>query len=631
MAFFRRYCRNRNYVTGPGRVYEFFIRGHNAGESLMCGIIGYANADARNIAVPLLEGLSRLEYRGYDSAGIAVSGTDLTVYKHSGELEMLIERVPESGPSGAVGIGHTRWSTHGPPTDENAHPHTDCTDRVAVVHNGIIENARGLRRALEANGHTFDSQTDTEVIPHLIEAELDRSTAPETAFRNAVSQLEGSYAVGALIEGEAAIYATRHRSPLVLGLGDEWYYLASDVPAFLEYTNRVIYLEDGQVATIRPNALTVTNEDGSPTQPLAETVDWDTNAAKKGGYPHYMLKEIYDQPTAIEWCLRGRVGTPTDSVAIRSMEPLDRPEQIHFVSCGSSHHASLYGAQLLRERGIPAYAFLASEYDPGSIPIDDGTLVVAVTQSGETADTLYALSGAMEAGATTVAVTNVVGSTAARKADHTMYIRAGPEVGVAATKTFASQLVALSMFSSTLTDSWTPSLKQALCDLPGQIQQILDKSTMESIATDFLGSDAFFFIGRSYNAPVALEGALKTKEITYEHAEGFAAGELKHGPLSLVTDETPVIALWTAGADPAAMRTNIREVAARGAPVVVVTDSPGSAPEVADRIDVVPKTHPWTSPVLVNTSLQLFAYRIASALGRPIDKPRNLAKSVTVR
>ncbi|WP_255193450.1 glutamine--fructose-6-phosphate transaminase (isomerizing) [Natronobeatus ordinarius] len=595
----------------------------------MCGIIGYTGDDERAVLDVLLDGLSGLEYRGYDSAGLAISNASLSVYKREGELSNLEAVLPE-GLDGFAGVGHTRWSTHGPPSDENAHPHTDCQGRVAVVHNGIVENYAPLRAELEARGHTFESETDTEVVPHLIEEHLADGADPERAFRRTVERLEGSYAVAAVFSGRETVYATRQASPLVLGVGDDGHYLASDAPAFIEYTDRVIYLEDGQFATITPSDVTVTDERGQPADVTVRRLEWEPEDAGKSGYDHYMVKEIHEQPTAIRRCLGGRARELDGSVTIDELTDLETPSSVQFVACGTSYHASLYGARLLRERGISAQSFLASEYDADALPIDEETLVVGVTQSGETADTLSALRSANRAGATTLAVTNVVASSAARACDHTTYIRAGPEIGVAATKTFASQQVALAMVASVLAGEFPRSFVEGLRDVPDDVQSILDTSRARSIAEQYEDADAYFFIGRGYNRPVALEGALKMKEITYKHAEGFAAGELKHGPLALVTPQTPVFAVI--GADDASEKTlsNVTEVESRGAPVVAVTDSPERVERHADATLEVPDTHPCLTPILANVQLQLVAYHVANRLGRSIDKPRNLAKSVTV-
>jgi len=601
----------------------------------MCGIIGYTPAQTesqpnRDILDVLLDGLSDLEYRGYDSAGVAITNSSVSVYKRNGELSELEATVPDGSVGGYAGIGHTRWSTHGPPSDENAHPHTDCNGSVAVVHNGIIENYRELREELAAAGHEFDSQTDTEVIPHLIETSLDQGADVEMAFRRAIDRLEGSFAVAAVFSGSEAVYATRNQSPLVLGIGEDGYHLASDVPAFLDHTDQVVYLQDDQFAKLCPSGVEITDKRETLVDMPVKTVEWDPEEAGKSGYDHYMLKEINEQPRAIRNCVRGRVDEMTGSVSIKELDDLDRPERIHLVACGTSYHASLYAARLFRNGGIPATTFYASEYDASAVPIDEKTLVIGVTQSGETADTLGALRAANNERAETLTVTNVVGSSASRETDHVMYIRAGPEISVAATKTFASQQVALAMLSSTLTGECSHKFVEGLRALPDQIQSILDSSPAKEIVDTYANSDAYFFIGRGYGAPVALEGALKMKEITYKHAEGFPGGELKHGPLALVTDRTPVVAIVSGKSNAEKMIGNVKEVEAREAPVITVTDSSDTAENYADHLLRIPDTACQFTPILANVQLQLLAYWTANQLGRSIDKPRNLAKSVTV-
>jgi glucosamine--fructose-6-phosphate aminotransferase (isomerizing) len=597
----------------------------------MCGIIGYVGPNS-NPAEVLMSGLSTLEYRGYDSAGIAVANSTLDVEKREGELEMLEKAVATRTFSGNVGIGHTRWSTHGPPSDRNAHPHMDSDESVAVVHNGIIENYQELRDELHAEGIIFSSDTDSEVVPHLVAKHLEEGDDPETAFQRAVDRLEGSYALACVIEGEDAIFAAREDSPLVLGIGDDGYFLASDVPAFLEYTRDVVYIDDGEFVTLRPEGYDI-SKDGQSVSKEVKTVEWSAEQTGKSGYEHFMLKEIHEQPASLRQCLSGRVDELAGHIVVDELDGLKAPRKVQFVACGTSYHASLYAAELLRDAGVPATATLASEFATASPPLPDGTLVVGITQSGETADTMSALRDANRRGAETLALTNVVGSSAARECDHVLYIRAGPEIGVAATKTFSSQLIGANLLVEKLLGNTTTSreLIEALRDLPSNVQAILDDSNAEALVDDYLDSEAFFFIGRGLHFPVALEGALKFKEITYEHAEGFAAGELKHGPLALVTANTPVFAVVT-GNDENARKTigNIKEVEARDAPVVVVTDGASDAARYADVVLEIPETHKRMAPLLANIQLQLVAYHMANRLGRSIDKPRNLAKSVTV-
>jgi len=602
----------------------------------MCGII--ARIGHGNAAESLLTGLENLEYRGYDSAGIAVqNGSGVKVHKCSGEVSRLKSSL-NGQPHGNMGIGHTRWSTHGPPTDENAHPHTDTAGDVAVVHNGVIDNYDELKAELRAKGHEFDSDTDSEVIPHLIDEYREETGDTEQAVRRAVDTLEGSYAIAAIVDGEEAVYAARKGSPLVLGLDDEEWYLASDVPAFLEHTDEVIYLEDGDIVVLDPDSYQISDLDGTPIERSTDTVDWDPEDAGKGEYDHYMLKEINNQPTSLANTIEGRI--EDGDVAFESLPPgsFDEIESVQFVACGTSYHAAMYGAQLTREAGLRTEVLRASEYGSTSGPVDENTLVIAVTQSGETADTLDAVRQATERGARSLAVTNVVGSTAAREADDAVYIRAGPEVGVAATKTYSSQAVTLALLTQRIAadvPEGTPAddraeMLEALKDLPEHVEAVLETSQAEALAQDVFDSKSYFFIGHGLGHSVALEGALKFKEITYEHAEGFAAGQLKHGPLALVTDETPVFAVSTGSDSDSKTKTNAIEAQSRGAPIVAVGPDDGSLVDIADAHLSVPDTHPVWAGLLANVQLQLLSYYAATQLDRPIDKPRNLAKSVTV-
>jgi glucosamine--fructose-6-phosphate aminotransferase (isomerizing) len=660
----------------------------------MCGIIGYVSTGQRGNdgddggatgggrALPVLvDGLRNLEYRGYDSAGVAlVEDDDLSVHKQEGVIDDL--DLPDEH-AAACGVGHTRWSTHGKPTDANAHPHTDCTGDVAVVHNGIVENYDTLRASLEAAGHEFSSETDTEVVPHLLEAELATRWAAATdggrvdddvdaaddespgeadgdasdAFRTAnasgafedvnlvaaveavVDRLNGSYAIAVTVAGRDEVVVARQDSPLVLGRGDGANFVASDVTAFVEHTRDVVYLEDGDVARVGADAVDVRN-DGEWVERDTKTVDWEAEAAEKAGYDHYMLKEIHEQPHALRQTLSGRVDATAGDVDLDLDLPasvLEDVTEIQLVACGTSYHAGLYARQLLEAfADVRVTVEVASEYEftGGRDPWE--TLVVAVTQSGETADTLSAMRTAAKAGARTLAVTNTVGSTAAREADDALYIRAGPEIGVAATKTFAAQVTALSLLTvhvgrrrGTLTSERASRLLENLRGLPGAVQQLLDASDrLEAVASEYVDEDAYFFVGRQLGAAVALEGALKLKEIAYVHAEGFPSGELKHGTLALVTEDTPVLTVLTDGARPDETLNNVKEVESRGAPVVGFS----SHDAAANYLDVeipIPDLG-VLGPLVANVGLQLFAYHVANDLGRAIDKPRNLAKSVTV-
>ena len=602
----------------------------------MCGITARVGTDGS--LGPLLDSLKRLEYRGYDSAGIAVqNGAGISINKCKGEVSALEDALATVSHDGPIGIGHTRWSTHGSPSDVNAHPHTGNDGRVAAVHNGIIENYVELRDELTERGSRFTSETDTEVIPHLVEERLAAGDDPETAFRTAIDRLEGSYAIAVIIDDELAVYATRNGSPLVIGVGDDARYLASDVPAFLHRTDQVVYLEDDDVVVLTADDHRITDLRGTPITRPIETVDWDPEDAEKGSYDHYMLKEIHEQPMALRQTLHGRIGD--DDVDLESFPPgtFEEVDRVRLLACGTSYHAGMYGEWLLSNNGVDANTFIASEYSAYPAPVDESTLVIGVTQSGETADTLEALSAAREQGARTLAVTNVIGSTAARTCDDALFIRAGPEIGVAATKTFSSQVAALVLLTERLVRDMTgePTTDyetrfDALESLPDHVESVVNGTQAASISQRWLGDSGHFFIGRGGAYSVALEGALKFKEITYEHAEGFAAGELKHGPLALVTPETPVFAVGT-GHHQSRLESNVNEIQSRGAPVVVV--APRTATRLVDTADEflpVPATHPDLVAILANVQLQLIAYHAANEMDRSIDKPRNLAKSVTV-
>jgi glucosamine--fructose-6-phosphate aminotransferase (isomerizing) len=614
----------------------------------MCGIIGYVGeldsggqtdgGAVDSVGAIVHEGLRNLEYRGYDSAGVALVGASsgLTVAKRSGEVDGLT--VPDV-PDATHGVGHTRWSTHGPPTDANAHPHTDCAGDVAVVHNGIVENYEALKA--ELSDHEFTSDTDTEVIPHLIEEELaaDPDADLLAAVRRVEDRLEGSYAICAVREGNDRIIVARRGSPLVLGRGENASFVASDVTAFLEHTRDVTYLEDGDVAALSPDGVEIVAR-GEPVEREVETVTWEADAAEKGGYDHYMRKEIHEQPESLRQTLAGRLDVDAGDVDLDVSFPpgfLADLEEIRIVACGTSYYAGRYAARLFEDlAGVRATVEIASEYEFGAGRTPDRTLVVAVTQSGETADTLGAVRRANAPGARTFAVTNTLGSTVTREVDGTAFIRAGPEIGVAATKTFASQVATLAMLAvavgrdrGALGAADARSVLEDLRGLPGAVQQVLDEEEqVREAAREYGDGEAFFFVGRALGVPVALEGALKLKEISYDHAEGFAAGELKHGPLALVTPETPVLAVLTDGARADETMNNVTEAQTRGAPALGCV----SAGDEYDTLDVsfeVPDVG-VVEPLVANVYLQLFAYHVANDKGRAIDKPRNLAKSVTV-
>ncbi|GKZ14662.1 glutamine--fructose-6-phosphate transaminase (isomerizing) [Haladaptatus sp. T7] len=600
----------------------------------MCGITGYIGNE--NCSTIVAQCLKNLEYRGYDSAGIALLDDSLEVNKRSGEIDNLT--VPSTS-NATCGIGHTRWSTHGAPTERNAHPHTDCTERIAVVHNGIIDNYEEFKTDL-LNEHQFTSETDTEVIAHLIEEALNEDGVDlREAVERVVSKLSGSFAIAVTAVGYDGIVAARQDSPLVIGHDDDATFLGSDVTAFVEHTRTVTFLEDGDIARLTEDGVTILN-DGEVVEREPQTVDWDADAAEKGGYEHYMRKEIHEQPRAVRQALSGRIDELAGTVDLDlslSEEYCRSLDEIQIVACGTSYYAGLYAAGLLEEYAdVRVSVHIASEYEFKGNRDPWRTLVVAVTQSGETADTLRALRKAAGSGARTLAVTNTVGSTVTREVDDTVYIRAGPEIGVAASKTFVSQVATLTLVTvylgqqrDALSSNERASILEELSAVPSAIQQVLDaEPTVQREAKAFADSESFFFIGRRLGHPVALEGALKLKEISYEHAEGFAGGELKHGPLALVTEDTPVIAVLTDETNASETLHNVKEVESRGAPVIGVTsdDDPNA---VFDTTFDVPSIG-LMEPVVGNVYLQLFAYHVAKEKGRDIDKPRNLAKSVTV-
>ncbi|WP_152040981.1 glutamine--fructose-6-phosphate transaminase (isomerizing) [Salinigranum salinum] len=600
----------------------------------MCGIIGYVGDEP---ALPILRtGLENLEYRGYDSVGVSLRGDEgIRLFKQAGRIKDLVLPDDET----TVGIGHTRWSTHGEPTDANAHPHTDCGGDVAVVHNGIIENYDTLREELERDGHTFTSETDTEVVPHLVEERLAAGDDLPTAVTRVLDRLEGTFALGVVAVDFDGIVAARQDSPLVVGHGETGSFIASDVTAFLEHSREVTYVEDGDVAVLTRTGVEITN-DGEVVDRPRDHVEWEAEAAEKSGYEHYMLKEIHEQPTALRQTLSGRIDELAGKVDLDLELPkeyLNSLDEVTFVACGTSYHAGMYAARLVETLAdVRASAEIASEYefDGGRDPWR--TLVIPVTQSGETADTLSALRRAKRAGARSLAVTNTLGSTVTREADDTVFIRAGPEIGVAATKTFVSQVATLALLTVSLARargvmSTTRSIEflSNVRKLPGAVQQVLDaEQAIREAAEEHADDEAFFFIGRKLGYPVALEGALKLKEIAYVHAEGFAAGELKHGPLALVTPESSVLAVLSEGANPKATLNNVKEVESRGAPVLGCT-SIEDAEKFLDVSFEVPELG-VLSPLIANVCFQLFAYHVAKRKGRSIDKPRNLAKSVTV-
>jgi glucosamine--fructose-6-phosphate aminotransferase (isomerizing) len=610
----------------------------------VCGIVGYAGPDE---ALPIiLEGLRRLEYRGYDSAGVAVLDGGLTVVRKAGKLDELEKALADAGasvPPGRVGMGHTRWATHGPPTDRNAHPHVDCHGRIAVIHNGIIENFDELRDSLELGGHRFTSDTDTECVAHLIEEAAAEGLDLPAAVRAAVARLDGAYALVVLSADEPdVIVGVRVSSPMVVGLGEGENLLASDAPALLTRTRRIVPLADGQVAEIRSEAVRITDLEGSEATVEPLEVEWDLRRAEKGGFEDFMLKEIHEQPTAIRDTIRGRVrgGVHRLDELRMTEEAIRAVDKVFVVACGTAFHAGLVAKYAVEHwTRLPVEIDIASEFRYRDPVLDRNTLTLAVSQSGETIDTLEALRHAKEQGSWTFAITNTVGSSVAREADAVMYTHAGPEVGVAATKTFATQMVALDLLAlylaqvrRTMFPEELGSIVDRMLELPAQVRRALDlDGQVREIAQRYHGARDFLFIGRHTGFPAALEGALKLKEISYIHAEGYPAGELKHGPIALVEEGVPVVAVATECHVYPKIVSNIQEVKARGAEVIAVaTEGNREIGRFADHVIEVPRTPELLSPVVVSVPLQLLAYHVAKLRGCDVDQPRNLAKSVTV-
>jgi glucosamine--fructose-6-phosphate aminotransferase (isomerizing) len=608
----------------------------------MCGIVGYTGP--REAGPILIEGLARLEYRGYDSAGIALvdDGGDLFVEKRAGKLANLRAAIADRTPHAAIGLAHTRWATHGRPNDLNAHPHQDCTGEVTVIHNGIIENFRELRDGLEARGHRLASETDTEALAHLVEECYQGDLAD--AVRATLRQVEGAYAIAVMHRGEGdRLVGARKDVPLVVGLADGESFLASDVAAILAHTDRVIFLEDGDVADLRPSGVTITGVDGAPMERTVTTIDWTPEAAEKGGFEHFMLKEIHEQPESLRQAIAGRV-TREDHIWLEELEGFEETlatiDRVELVACGTAYYASLVGAAAIQDWiGIPARATVGSEFRYSPPPIDERTLVIAVTQSGETADTIAPTRLARERGAPIIAVTNTVGSAITREAHRVLFLQAGPEIAVAASKTFVAQVTTLVVLAAAIAKSrgalgleQEQELGAALHALPAAAARALENASgAGDLARRYVNSRGFMFVGRGYTYPTALEGALKLKEVSYVHAEGYAAGEMKHGPISLLDAECPLVAVATRSSVYDKLMSNVMEGRARDARVIAVaTEGDPQIERFADDVCWVPGTHEALSPVLAIIPLQLFAYHVAIARGTDVDQPRNLAKSVTV-
>jgi glucosamine--fructose-6-phosphate aminotransferase (isomerizing) len=608
----------------------------------MCGIIGYLGTGQ---ATPIvLDSLRLLEYRGYDSAGVAIvpEGGAAVVSKTESKVEDLARALSADMPAGHLGIGHTRWATHGRPTVINAHPHHDCDGRILVVHNGIIENFVELRQELTAAGHEFISETDTEVVPHLVEQYYQGDLV--TAARAALQRLRGAFALAILCADDPdVLVGARLNVPLVVGLGEGEWWVSSDITAIIPYTRRVLLLGEGEMVAVSPVGPTVTTLDGHAVQPRIITVDWDVSQAQKQGYPHYTLKEIHEQPDALANALRGHV-SPEGLVTFPELAlddaALRRFRNVKLIGMGSSFHTALLGSYLIESwAGIPAQAEVASEFRYRDPVLDEDTVNVVITQSGETADTLAAMRQAGEGGALTVAVTNVVGSSVARDARGVVYLNAGPEIGVCSTKAFTSTLVQIYLLALRLAKARgridaarSQEVVRGLRELPARVARVLDRTDeLQAIARSLAEYRNFMYIGRGVNYPVALEGALKLKEITYLHAEGFAAGELKHGAIALLDQSFPVVAVATEGSQYDKLLTNLHEAVARDAPAVALaTDGDTRIREIAQHVVSMERCPEWLSPVPNTVALQLLAYHVAVALGREVDQPRNLAKSVTV-
>ncbi|CAN2215784.1 GlmS Glucosamine 6-phosphate synthetase, contains amidotransferase and phosphosugar isomerase domains [Candidatus Nanopelagicaceae bacterium] len=611
----------------------------------MCGIVGYTGVNSA--ITPLIEGLRRLEYRGYDSAGIALGTSGkLFIEKRAGKLGNLESSLGDKLPSATSGIGHTRWATHGGPTDNNAHPHVDNEGKLAVIHNGIIENYNQLKAELQAKGHKFHSDTDTESVAHLL-SDLRKEFNGDlpAAMREAVKTLRGSFTLLAVhADNPGVIVGVRRNSPLVLGVGENEFFLASDVAAFIEYTKRAVELGQDEIVVISPTGFEITDLEGKVQTPREYLVTWDAEAAQKGGFSHFMLKEIFEQPKAVADTLIGRL---TDNNQIEldelkmSADEVRALKKIVIIACGTAYHAGMIAKYAIEKWAkISVEVEIASEYRYRDPIIDAQTLVIAISQSGETMDTLMALRHAKAAGARVLAICNTNSSTIPRESDAVLYTHAGPEIAVASTKAFLTQVVAvyliglhLAQVRKELSDAEVVDLYKELLELPAKIESILETvEPLRALTRTFAQSSSVLFLGRNVGFPAALEGALKLKELAYMHAEGFAGGELKHGPIALIEEGTPVIAIVPAGHDHALdekMLSNIQEVKARGAQVIVIAEE-GAEVTGAAHVIRIPIAPALFQPVLATVPLQVFAYEMAIARGNDVDQPRNLAKSVTV-
>lgn len=612
----------------------------------MCGIVGYVGY--KQVSPVLLDGLKRLEYRGYDSAGIAVRTDEgsIIVRKRQGKLANLKNQLNDSAPRGTLGMGHTRWATHGAPNDRNAHPHTDENGNVAVIHNGIIENYAELRAELKSRGHLFQSETDTEILAHLVEEEFAArgahgAVALLDAVRAALQRVRGAYSF-VIMDARVPdlIIGARHFSPLVVGVGEKENLFASDIPALLEHTRRVLIIEDGEIVALTHDAVRIYTLEGQVVEREPFEVTWDVAAAEKGGYPHFFIKEINEQPAALANALRGRI--EPERICLPELDALDfeRVERIHVVACGTSYHAALAGKLAFEQWArVPVNTEIASEYRYASPVIDDKTLLILITQSGETADTLAGFRLGKQAGAQALALTNVVGSSITRGADASLYLNVGPEIGVVASKTFTAQVALLELVAldfalkrGRMTMDQGRTILENFLRLPDWMQATLGANFQtQQLAQILTRHRSAFFFGRGFGYVAALEGALKLKEVSYLHAEGYAAGELKHGPIAMLDPEIPVIAVATASATLDKVISNIQEVRARQAPVIAIAaDTDEQIAQHAEHVIYIPHAPDYFTPLLAMPPLQLLAYHVAIARGCDVDQPRNLAKSVTV-
>jgi glucosamine--fructose-6-phosphate aminotransferase (isomerizing) len=609
----------------------------------MCGIVGYVGT--RPCLPILIEGLKRLEYRGYDSSGVAIqSQRSVAIRKAVGKIRMLEERLPDGLPSGHTGIAHTRWATHGEPNDVNAHPHGDCGGKIALVHNGIIENYQVLKNALIAEGHRFRSETDTEVLAHLIEKHMSKGLKLEQAVGAALRAVEGTYGIAVVCADEpGVVVGARHGSPLVVGVADGEYFLASDVAPIVGHTRQVVYLDDGEMVVLTPDGFHTATIAHERVDKAVHEVEWDLGQIEKSGYDHFMLKEIFEQPDSVRNAMRGRLNAADGLARLGGLnltsEEMRDIRRIIILGCGTSWHAGLIGEYMLEEHArVPVEVEYASEFRYRNPVLDEGTAVLVISQSGETADTLAAMREAQRKGARALGIVNVVGSTIARESDGGVYIHAGPEIGVASTKAFTSQVTVLGLLTLALGRRRELSVEtgvamaQGLDAIPGKIEEILERSdAVRAIADQYKHHNNFLYLGRGYNFPVALEGALKLKEISYVHAEGYPAAEMKHGPIALIDDNMPVVFICTRDAAYDKVINNMMEVRARrGRIIAIATEGDDEVRTRSDHVIYVPQTLSMLQPLLSVIPLQLLAYHIAVLRGCDVDQPRNLAKSVTV-